>query len=284
MKLVRYGQPGKEKPGLIDAEGKIRDVSAIVPDFAGEYLTPKYLNKIARARVNDLPVVRGKPRLGAPVAQPGHFIAVGLNYVDHATEAKLPIPKEPILFNKAPNCINGPYDPVVMPKDGHKLDWEVELGIIIGERASHVAERAALSHVAGFCLANDVSERAFQMEHGGNWMKGKGAPTFGPIGPYLVTPDEIPNPQRINLWLDVNGKRRQTGSTKTMIFPVKKIISYISEFMVLDPGDIIITGTPPGVAMGMRPPKWLKPGDVVTLGADFLGEQRQEIIAYKRGM
>jgi 2-keto-4-pentenoate hydratase/2-oxohepta-3-ene-1,7-dioic acid hydratase in catechol pathway len=284
MKLVRYGQAGKEKPGLIDADGKIRDVSAIVPDFAGEYLTPKYLNKIARARITDLPVVRGKPRLAAPVAQPGHFIAVGLNYEDHAKEAKLPIPKEPILFNKAPNCINGPDDPVVMPKDGHKLDWEVELGIVIGERASHVSERAALSHVAGFCLANDVSERAFQMEHGGNWMKGKGAPTFGPIGPWLVTPDEIPNPQRINLWLDVNGKRRQTGSTKTMIFSVKKIISYISEFMVLDPGDIIITGTPPGVAMGMRPPKWLKPGDVVTLGADYLGEQRQEIIAYKRGM
>jgi 2,4-diketo-3-deoxy-L-fuconate hydrolase len=284
MKLVRYGQPGKEKPGLIDADGKIRDVSAIVPDFSGDYLTPKFLNKIARTRITDLPVVRGKPRLGSPVAKPGHFIAVGLNYEDHAKEAKLPIPKEPILFNKAPNCINGPDDPVVMPKDGHKLDWEVELGIVIGERASHVSERAALSHVAGFCLANDVSERAFQMEHGGNWMKGKGAPTFGPIGPWLVTPDEIPNPQRINLWLDVNGKRRQTGSTKTMIFSVKKIISYISEFMVLDPGDIIITGTPPGVAMGMRPPKWLKPGDVVTLGADFLGEQRQEIIAYKRGM
>lgn len=284
MKLVRYGQPGKEKPGLIDAEGKIRDVSAIIPDLAGDYLTPKFLNRLARARINDLPIVRGKPRLGAPVATPGNFIAVGLNYVDHAKEAKLPIPKEPILFNKAPNCINGPYDPVVLPKDGFKLDWEVELGIVIGERASHVSERAALSHVAGFCLANDVSERAFQMEHGGNWVKGKSAPTFGPIGPYLVTPDEIPNPQRINLWLDVNGKRRQTGNTKTMIFPVKKIISYVSDFMVLDPGDIIITGTPPGVAMGMRPPKWLKVGDVVTLGADFLGEQRQEIIAYKRGM
>ncbi len=284
MKLVRYGQPGKEKPGLIDVDGKIRDLSEIVPDFTGEYLTHKYLDKIARTRVADLPVARGTPRLGSPVAKPGNFIGVGLNYVDHAKEAKLPIPKEPILFNKSPNCISGPTDPVIMPKDSTKLDWEVELAIVIGDRAAHVSERAALDHVAGFCLANDVSERSFQMEHGGQWMKGKCAPTFGPIGPWLVTPDEIPNPQRINLWLDVNGVRRQTGNTKTMIFNVKKIISYISSFMVLDPGDIIVTGTPPGVAMGMKRPKWLQPGDVVTLGADFLGEQSQEIIAYKRGM
>ncbi len=284
MKLVRYGQPGKEKPGLIDAEGKIRDLSDIIPDLAGEYLSHKFLDKIARTRHSRLPLVRGRPRLGAPIAKPGNFIGVGLNYSDHAKEAGLPIPTEPILFNKAPNCISGPNDPVVIPKDGTKLDWEVELAIIIGDRASHVSSRAAMDHVAGFCLANDVSERSFQMEHGGQWMKGKCAPTFGPLGPWLVTPDDIPNVQRVGLWLDVNGKRRQTGNTKKMIFNVKKLVSYISDFMVLDPGDVIVTGTPPGVAMGMKPQRYLQPGDVVTLGADYLGEQRQEIIAWKRGM
>ncbi len=284
MKLVRYGQPGKEKPGLIDAEGKIRDLSAILPDLTPEYLNQKSLAKLARTRLSRLPLVRGRPRLGAPILQPGNFIGVGLNYVDHAKETKLPVPSEPVLFNKAPNCISGPNDPVVMPKNGTKLDWEVELAIIIGERAWHVSERAAMDHIAGFCLANDVSERAFQMEHGGQWMKGKCAPTFGPLGPWLVTPDEIPNVQRLNLWLDVNGERMQTGNTKTMIFGVKKLVSYISDFMVLEPGDVIITGTPPGVAMGRKPPRYLKPGDVVTLGADYLGEQSQEIIAWKRGL
>jgi 2-keto-4-pentenoate hydratase/2-oxohepta-3-ene-1,7-dioic acid hydratase in catechol pathway len=284
MKLVRYGQPGKEKPGLIDADGKIRDLSGVVPDLSGEYLTQKFIDKIKRTRSSNLPLVRGKPRLGACVGKPGNFIGVGLNYSDHAAEAGLPIPTEPILFNKAPNCVSGPYDPVVIPKDGSKLDWEVELAIVIGDRASHVSSRAALDHVAGFCLANDVSERAFQMERGGQWMKGKCAPTFGPLGPWLVTPDEIADPQRIGLWLDVNGARRQTGNTKKMIFSVKKLISYISDFIVLDPGDVIVTGTPPGVGMGMKPPSYLQKGDVVTLGADGLGEQRQEIIAWKRGM
>ena len=284
MKLVRYGQPGKEKPALLDPDGKVRDLSAIIPDLAGAYLNKASLDKIARTRLSRLPLVRGRPRLGAPIARPGNFIGVGLNYIDHAKEAGLPVPSDPILFNKAPNCISGPNDPVIIPKNGTKLDWEVELAIVIGDRASHVSERAAMDHIAGFCLANDVSERAFQMEHGGQWMKGKCAPTFGPLGPWLVTPDEIPNVQRIGLWLDVNGKRMQTGNTKTMIFSVKKIVSFISDFMVLDPGDVIITGTPPGAGMGRKPPRYLAPGDVVTLGADYLGEQSQEIIAWKRGM
>jgi 2,4-diketo-3-deoxy-L-fuconate hydrolase len=284
MKLVRYGQPGKEKPGLIDAEGKIRDLSKIIPDLAGEYLTPKFLGKIARTKPASLPLVRGRPRLGACVDKPGNFIAVGLNYADHAAESGNPVPAEPILFNKAPSCVVGPNDDVVVPKDSEKLDWEVELGVVIGERASYVSERAALDHVAGYCLANDVSERGFQLNRGGNWMKGKSAPTFGPLGPWLVTPDEIPNVQRLGLWLDVNGKRMQDGNTKNMIFNVKKIVSYISQFMVLEPGDVIVTGTPAGVGMGRKPARYLKPGDVVTLGADYLGEQSQTIVAWKKGL
>jgi 2,4-didehydro-3-deoxy-L-rhamnonate hydrolase len=284
MKLVRYGQAGKEKPGLIDEAGKIRDLSQIIPDLAGGFLGAKSLAKIARLKPESLPLVRGRPRLGACIAQPGNFIAVGLNYADHAAEAGLQIPKEPILFNKAPNCIIGPNDPVVIPKGAEKVDWEVELGVVIGERASYVAERNALDHVAGYCLANDVSERSFQLDRGGNWMKGKSAPTFGPLGPWLVTPDEIGNVQRLALWLDVNGERMQQGNTKSMIFNVKKIVSYISHFMVLSPGDVIVTGTPPGVGMGRKPARYLKPGDVVTLGGDHLGEQSQEIIAWKRGL
>jgi 2-keto-4-pentenoate hydratase/2-oxohepta-3-ene-1,7-dioic acid hydratase in catechol pathway len=284
MKLVRYGQPGKEKPGLIDAEGKIRDLSKIIPDLAGEYLTPKFLGKIARIKPASLPLVRGRPRLGACVDKPGNFIAVGLNYADHAAESGNPIPAEPILFNKAPSCVVGPNDDVVVPKDSEKLDWEVELGVVIGERASYVSERAALDYVAGYCLANDVSERGFQLNRGGNWMKGKSAPTFGPLGPWLVTPDEIPNVQRLGLWLDVNGTRMQDGNTKNMIFNVKKIVSYISQFMVLEPGDVIVTGTPAGVGMGRKPARYLKPGDVVTLGADYLGEQSQTIVAWKKGL
>jgi 2,4-didehydro-3-deoxy-L-rhamnonate hydrolase len=284
MKLVRYGQPGKEKPGLLDPEGKIRDLSDFIPDITGETLSHKVLDKLARTRLSRLPLVRGRPRLGSPIAKTGNFIGVGLNYADHAKEAGLPVPSEPILFNKAPNCLSGPNDPVIMPRDSTKLDWEVELAIVIGERAWHVSERAAINHVAGFCLCNDVSERAFQMDRGGQWMKGKCAPTFGPLGPYLVTPDEIPNVQRLDLWLDVNGERMQSGNTKTMIFNVKKLVSYISDFMVLEPGDVITTGTPPGVGMGRKPPRYLQPGDVVTLGADYLGEQTQEIIAWKRSM
>jgi 2,4-didehydro-3-deoxy-L-rhamnonate hydrolase len=284
MKLVRYGLVGKEKPGLIDADGKLRDVSSIVPDLTGAYLTSKFLAKIARAKTASLPLVRGRPRLGSCIGQPGNFIAVGLNYTDHVTETGNPTPSEPVLFNKAPNCISGPNDDVVIPKGAETLDWEVELGIVIGERASYVNERNALDHVAGYCLANDVSERSFQMSRGGNWMKGKSAPTFGPLGPWLVTPDEIPNVQRLALWLDVNGTRMQDGNTKNMIFNVKKIVSYISHFMVLAPGDVIITGTPAGVALGRKPPRYLKPGDVVTLGADYLGEQSQTVVAWKRGM
>ena len=284
MKLVRYGQPGKEKPGLIDADGKIRDLSGIIPEFSGEYLNKKSLDKLARMRLSRLPLVRGRPRLGAPISKPGNFIGVGMNYGDHAKETGRPVPSEPILFNKAPNCISGPNDPVVIPKNGTKLDCEVELAIVIGDRAFHVSERSAPDYIAGFCLANDVSERAFQMEHDGQWVKGKSAPTFGPLGPWLVTPDEIPNVQRIGLWLDVNGKRMQTGNTKTMIFNVKKLVSYISDFMVLEPGDVIITGTPPGVGMSRKPPRYLAPGDVVTLNADYLGEQCQEVIAWKRGL
>jgi 2,4-didehydro-3-deoxy-L-rhamnonate hydrolase len=281
MKLVRYGQKGKEKPGLIDAEGKIRDVSAIVPDFGGEYLGKKYLGKLAKVKPASLPLVRGQPRLGAPVAKPTNFIGIGLNYSDHAKETGAPIPKEPILFSKAPNCLGGPQDPIIRPKSGEKLDYEVELAIVIGARASYVADQAALNHVAGFCLANDVSERGFQLERSGQWMKGKSAPTFGPLGPWLVTGDEIPDAQALNLWLDVNGERMQTGNTRTMIFDVKQLVSYVSHFIELEPGDVIVTGTPPGVGMARKPPRFLRPGDVVTLGADRLGEQRQEIIAWK---
>jgi 2,4-didehydro-3-deoxy-L-rhamnonate hydrolase len=284
MKLVRYGQKGKEKPGLIDAEGKIRDLSAIVPDLGGHYLGKKSLRKLAKLKPASLPLVRGTPRLGAPVARPSSFIGIGLNYSDHARETGAPIPKEPILFSKAPNCVSGPNDPIIIPKGSEKLDFEVELAIIIGERASYVADHLALDYVAGFCLANDVSERSFQLERCGQWMKGKSAPTFGPLGPWLVTPDEIADVQTLSLWLNVNGERMQRGNTKTMIFDVKQLVSYVSHFIELEPGDVIVTGTPPGVGMARKPPRYLKPGDVVTLGGDHLGEQREEIVAWKPGL
>jgi 2-keto-4-pentenoate hydratase/2-oxohepta-3-ene-1,7-dioic acid hydratase in catechol pathway len=282
MKLVRYGNPGREKPGIVGPDGKIRDISGIVPDLNGAHLSPQHLSKIARTRLSRLPVVRGNPRLGSCVAQPGNFVAVGLNFADHAAETNAPIPKEPILFNKAPSCISGPHDDVMLPKGSVKCDWEVELAIVIGSRASYVSRARALDHVAGFCICNDVSEREFQAERGGQWTKGKSARTFGPLGPWLVTPDEIGNVQRLGMWLDVNGKRCQTGSTRTMIFDVKTLISYISEFMVLEPGDVITTGTPPGVGLGMKPPQFLKAGDVMTLGIDGLGEQRQKVVKFKR--
>lgn len=278
MKLVRYGAPGKEKPGLIDEEGKIRDVSAIVPDFAGEYLGDKFLEKLARTRLSRLPLVRGRPRLGAPIARPGNFIGIGLNYADHAAEAGAPIPKEPIVFFKAANSVCGPHDPIIQPKGSEKLDWEVELAIVIGTRAHYIGERAALDHVAGYCLANDVSERGFQIDRGGGqWGKGKGAPTFGPLGPWLVTRDEISNPQRIALWLDVNGERRQTGNTKTMIFNVRKLVSYLSHFMVLEPGDVIVTGTPGGVGNKRTPQLFMKPGDVCEIEVDAIGVLRNGV-------
>jgi 2,4-didehydro-3-deoxy-L-rhamnonate hydrolase len=281
MKLVRYGKAGKEKPGVIDAKGKLRDCSDIVSDWAGAELTHKNIKKVAKALKNDdLKAVSGSPRIGACVGQPGNFIAVGLNYADHAAESNMPIPTEPILFNKAPNCIVGPNDDVVIPKGSKKCDWEVELGIVIGKRASYIGEDEVEDHIAGYCLANDVSEREFQLERGGNWMKGKSAPTFGPLGPWLVTADEVGDVQNLGMWLDVNGERMQTGSTKTMIFGVKKLVSYISHFMTLDVGDVIVTGTPPGVGAGKKPPRFLQAGDTMRLGIDKLGEQACRVVAW----
>jgi 2-keto-4-pentenoate hydratase/2-oxohepta-3-ene-1,7-dioic acid hydratase in catechol pathway len=278
--LVRYGKAGKEKPGMIDAEGKLRDLSELAPDVAGETLSPRSLNRLRKVDVDSLPLVRGKPRLGACVGAVGNFIAVGLNYADHAAESNMPIPTEPILFNKAPSCIVGPHDDVMIPKGSLKTDWEVELAIVIGSRASYISEAEALDHVAGYCLCNDVSERKYQLEGTGQWMKGKGCPTFGPLGPWLVTADEIPDPQKLGMWLDVNGERMQSGSTATMIFGVKTLVSYISQFMILEPGDVITTGTPPGVGSGKKPPIFLKPGDTISLGIDGLGQQAQQVVAW----
>ena len=282
MKLVRYGNPGKEKPGLIDANGVLRDLSAVIKDLGPDQLSDAGSAKLAKLKTDKLPAVKGKPRMGCPVNGVRKFIAIGLNYADHAAESNLPIPKEPIVFMKATSCIQGPNDPVMLPKGSKKSDWEVELGVVIGKQARYVSQKDALSYVAGYCTIDDVSEREFQIERGGTWDKGKGCDTFGPIGPWLVTRDEVPNPQKLDMWLDVNGKRMQTGNTKTMIFSVAKIISYVSQFMTLEPGDVITTGTPPGVGMGMKPDAiYLKKGDVVTLGIEGLGEQRQEVVAFK---
>jgi 2-keto-4-pentenoate hydratase/2-oxohepta-3-ene-1,7-dioic acid hydratase in catechol pathway len=282
MKLVRYGAPGKEKPGIIDAKGKIRDLSKIVPDLAGDALSPKGLNKIKRAKLDKLRVVGGNPRIGPCVGGTRNFIAIGLNYSDHAAEAGMAIPKEPIIFNKAPSCICGPNDDTMIPKDSKKLDWEVELGIVIGQRARYLKKENALDVVAGYFLANDVSEREFQIERSGQWTKGKGSETFGPIGPWLVTKDEIKDPQNLDMWLDVNGEKRQRGNTRTMIFDCAHIVWYCSQFFVMEPGDIIVTGTPPGVGLGMKPePVYLKAGDVVTLGISGLGEQKQKVVKFK---
>ena len=278
MKLVRYGAPGKEKPGIIDAKGKIRSLAKIVPDLAGEGLSPKSLNKIKKAKLESLPVVSGNPRLGPCVGNVRHFIAIGLNYSDHAKETGNPIPSEPIFFLKANTALSGPNDAVEKPRGSIKLDWEVEIAAIIGTRAKYVSEADALNHVAGYCVCNDVSERHFQIERLGQWTKGKSHDTFGPVGPWLATKDEIPDVQKLSMWLDVNGQRRQTGSTSTMIFSMAKCISYVSQFMTLLPGDIVTTGTPPGVGTGMKPPQYLNVGDVVTLGIEGLGEQRQEIV------
>ncbi len=282
MKLVRFGEVGREKPGLYEGLGRIRDISALVPDLAGDALSPASLARIAAAKPDDFPLVSGTPRLGAPVGKPGNFVAIGLNYADHAAETGAPIPKEPILFNKAPNCMVGPHDDVMLPRGSEKTDWEVELAIVIGTRASYVTESDVMAHVAGFALCNDVSERAYQAERGGQWTKGKSAPTFGPLGPWLVTPDEVADPQALDLWLDVNGRRMQTGNTSTMIFTVVQLVSYVSHFMALDPGDVITTGTPPGVGLGMKPPLFLKAGDVMTLGIQGLGEQKQTVVAWSK--
>jgi 2,4-didehydro-3-deoxy-L-rhamnonate hydrolase len=281
MKLVRYGNPGKEKPGLVDAEGRLRDLSGVVPDIGPMQLAPAALAKIRKANPAKLPLVRGNPRFGCPVNGVGKFVAIGLNFADHAAESGVPAPKEPVVFMKATSCIQGPNDPVMLPKGSVKTDWEVELGVVIGTRASYVSQKDALSYVAGYAVVNDVSEREFQLERGPQWDKGKGCDTFGPIGPWLVTTDEIPNVQKLGMWLDLNGQRTQTGNTRTMIFGVAKLVSYVSQFMTLLPGDVITTGTPPGVGLGMKPPRYLKKGDVMTLGIEGLGEQRQEVIAFK---
>ena len=282
MKLVRYGPAGREKPGILDAKGKIRDLSKIVKDIDGAALSPAGLAKIRKAKLDKLPAVKGNPRLGACVARPGNFIAIGLNYSDHAAETGAPIPKEPIIFNKAPTCVCGPNDNTVIPKDSTKLDWEVELAIVIGTRARYLAKEKAMNVVAGYCLANDVSERQFQIERSGQWVKGKSAETFGPLGPWMVTRDEIKDPQNLDMWLDVNGEKRQRGNTRTMIFGVAHIVWYCSQFFVMEPGDVIVTGTPPGVGLGMKPePKFLKAGDVVTLGINGLGTQKQKIVSAK---
>ena len=282
MKLVRYGNPGKEKPGLIDAKGQLRDLSQHVKDFDGSAIGAAALAKIAKLKTDGLPAVKGKPRMGCPVASIGKYIAIGLNYRDHAAEAGMPIPKEPIIFTKAISSIQGPDDNVMLPKGSVKGDWEVEIGIVIGTRARYVSQKDALKHVAGYTLCNDVSEREYQLERGPQWDKGKGCDTFGPIGPWLVTTDEITNPQKLDMWLDVNGQRKQTGNTKTMIFSCAKIVSYVSQFITLNPGDVICTGTPPGVGMGMKPvPQFLKKGDVMTLGIEGLGVQTQLVVPFK---
>jgi len=283
MKLVRFGAKGKEKPGLIDQDGKLRDLSGVIADFGPEQLDLKVLKKIAKVKPSTLPLVKGKPRFGCPVNRPGKFLAIGLNYSDHAAEAGLALPKEPIMFFKADTSLSGPNDDVMLPKGSKKSDWEIELGVVIGKKASYVSKKDALKHVAGYCVINDVSEREFQLERGGTWDKGKGCDTFGPVGPWLVTPDEVGDPQKLGLWLEVNGKRFQNGNTRHMIFDVATIISYASEFMTLMPGDIITTGTPAGVGMGVKPkPRFLKAGDVMTLGIDKLGEQRQKVVAFKK--
>lgn len=282
MKLVRYGRPGKEKPGLIDAQGQLRDLSGIVPDIGPQELSDKVLVRLANLKTDKLPLVRGRPRMGCPVAGIGKFLAIGLNYADHAAEAGMPLPKEPIVFTKAISCIQGPDDEVMLPKGSKKSDWEVELGVVIGKRARHVSQKDALDHVAGYCVVNDLSEREYQIERGGTWDKGKGCDTFGPIGPWLVTRDEVGNPQNLNLWLDLNGQRMQTGNTKTMVFGVAKLISYVSQFVTLEPGDVLTTGTPPGVGMGIKPaPVYLKRGDVMALGIEGLGCQTQKVVPFK---
>jgi 2,4-diketo-3-deoxy-L-fuconate hydrolase len=278
MKLVRFGEAGKERPGVLDSDGHVRDLSAHVKDISGDVLSDDSLKRLAEIDPKSLPRLPDGVRLGAPVTTPSKFVAIGLNYSDHAAEVGATPPTEPIIFLKAVTSICGPNDAVEKPRGSTKLDWEVELGIIIGKRAKYVDEASAYSHIAGYCLGNDVSERNFQTERQGQWTKGKSHDTFGPLGPWLVTRDEIPDPQNLRMWLDVNGERQQNGTTATMIFTVPTIVSYVSQFMTLLPGDVIITGTPPGVGSGKKPPRFLNVGDVVTLGVDGLGTQRQHIV------
>ncbi|MFT4194964.1 fumarylacetoacetate hydrolase family protein [Ottowia sp.] len=282
MKLARHGPPGQEKPALVDAQGRLRDLSAHVADIDGAALAPASLQRLAALDPAGLPLVAGPARLGPPVARIGKVVCIGLNYADHAAEANAPIPDEPIIFMKPSSCIVGPDDDVVIPRGSAATDWEVELGVVIGRKASYVSEAEALDHVAGYTVVNDVSERAYQLARGGTWDKGKGCDTFAPIGPWLVTRDEVADPQDLALWLEVNGRRCQSGHTRTMIFGVRRLVSYVSEFMSLLPGDVIATGTPPGVGMGQKPPVFLKAGDVMRLGIDGLGEQRQALRAWSR--
>lgn len=282
MKLVRYGDAGAEKPGLIDSGGALRDLSGKIDDIAPDSLSPDGLKRLAAFAADSLPAVEDNPRFGAPWAPVGKIMCIGLNYVDHAKETGSPIPDEPILFLKANSSLNGPDDTVTMPKDSEKSDWEVELGAVIGTPANNVSEADALSHIAGYCIVNDVSEREWQMEHGPTWTKGKSCDTFCPIGPWLVTADEVADPQDLDMWLDVNGTRRQTGNTSTMIFGVAQLVAYLSRIMTLHPGDVISTGTPPGVGAGFKPPVFLRDGDVMTLGIEGLGRQTQKVEAWRR--
>jgi 2-keto-4-pentenoate hydratase/2-oxohepta-3-ene-1,7-dioic acid hydratase in catechol pathway len=281
MKLLRHGPAGREKPGLLDANGEVRDLSAHVADLTPDQLSPQRLAALAAIDARTLPVVAAGTRLGVPVAGSRKFLAIGLNYADHAAETNSPIPAEPVVFTKAITCLNGPHDPVMLPRGSVRTDWEVELGVVIGSTARYVEEERALDYVAGYVLVNDVSEREYQLNRGGTWDKGKGCDTFGPVGPWLVTGDEVGDPQKLGMWLDVNGTRMQTGNTATMIFSVRQLVSYVSRFITLQAGDLLTTGTPPGVGQARKPPVFLKPGDVVTLGVDKLGEQRQPVIAWQ---
>jgi 2-keto-4-pentenoate hydratase/2-oxohepta-3-ene-1,7-dioic acid hydratase in catechol pathway len=281
MRLVRYGAKGAEKPGLLDASGQLRDLSGEVEEFHPHLMTLDLTSRLSRLDAAKLPAVGGTPRLGSPLKRPGHFIAIGLNYADHAAESNMPVPAEPVLFSKAPSCVSGPDDDVIIPKGSRKLDWEVELAFVIGKRAHYVSEANALSHVLGYMICNDVSERYWQLEGTGQWIKGKSAETFGPLGPWLVTADEIGDPQGLDMFLDVNGQRMQTGNTRTMIFGVATLVAFLSSRMVLEPGDVVTTGTPPGVGSGKKPnPIFLKAGDVMELGVAKLGKQKQKVVAY----
>jgi 2-keto-4-pentenoate hydratase/2-oxohepta-3-ene-1,7-dioic acid hydratase in catechol pathway len=279
MKLLRYGNPGHEKPGLLDASGQIRDLSQVCHDISGETLSASGLARLAKTDPSTLPLVAGNPRLGACVSGIGKFICIGLNYADHAAESGLPVPPEPVLFLKANSAVCGPNDAVIIPRGSVKTDWEVELGVVIGKAGKYIDEANALDHVAGYCTINDVSEREYQIERAGQWDKGKGCDTFGPTGPWLVTKDEVPDPQNLGMWLEVDGKRFQNGSTKTMVYGVKFLVSYLSKFFTLHPGDVISTGTPPGVGMGQKPQIYLKPGQTMKLGIDGLGVQTQRTVA-----
>ena len=283
MKLLRYGKKGEEKPGLLDTNGEIRDLSQLIGDLDGQHLGPQSLANLAALDISTLPLVTRDVRIGPCVASRGKFVAIGLNYSDHAKETGLPTPEEPVVFFKTDTCVNGPYDDIVQPPESTKLDWEIEIAIVIGLKAQYVTENDAENYIAGYCIVNDISERSFQIDRGGSqWGKGKGCDTFGPMGPWLVTREEIDNVQNLDMWLDVNGERMQTGNTRTMIFSCAFLVSYLSKFMTLMPGDVITTGTPPGVGLGMHPPRWLQPGDVMTSGISGLGEQRQQVVAYSR--